>query len=192
MLENDPIGLFQRWRDEALAGVDDPAAGAMILATATREGRPSARAVILRKVDQRGFVFYTDTGSRKAVELAANPHAALLFLWPQRQVRAEGEIIAVPDDEADADWLDRPRDHQLATWACRQSEPIAEPADIERDMEQAARRFPEGAVARPPYWGGYRLVPTVMEFWQARANRLHERVEYRQEGWDWVVRRLAP
>ncbi|MDQ4133905.1 MAG: pyridoxamine 5'-phosphate oxidase [Actinomycetota bacterium] len=192
MLDHDPIGLFREWRQEALASTDDPAAGAMILATATPQGRPSARAVILRKVDERGFVFYTDSGSRKGAELAANPYAALVFLWPQRQVRAEGEVMAVPGDEADTDWLERPRDHQLATWACRQSEPIAEPADIERGMEEAARRFPEGAVPRPLYWGGYRLVPTVMEFWQARANRLHDRVEYRQEGWDWAVRRLAP
>jgi pyridoxamine 5'-phosphate oxidase len=192
MLEQDPISLFRHWRDEAVAGSDDPAADSMILATASRLGRPSARAVILRKVDERGFVFYTDTGSRKAEELAANPYGALVFVWSARQVRAEGEVIAVPDDEADADFAGRPRDHQLATWACRQSRPVAEPAELERGWEEAARRFPDGEVPRPPYWGGYRLVPLVMEFWQARPSRLHERLVYRQEGWDWVVHRLAP
>ena len=190
----DPVEVVQEWladaRDAGLPGADT-----MIVAT-TAAGRPSARAVILRGLDARGFVFYTDTRSRKGRELAANPQAAVVLVWDelQRQVRAEGRVEQVPPGESDAYFARRPRGHQLGAWASRQSEPLAARADLERRLVEVTGEFAGRAVPRPPYWGGYRLVPEVLELWQGRPDRLHDRICYRRAAGDsgWVAERLWP
>ncbi len=167
-----------------------------VVATATPAGRPSARAVILRGLDQRGFVFYTDTRSRKGRELAANPRGAIVMVWEEleRQVRAEGPVALVPAAESDAYFARRPRGHQLGAWVSRQSEVLASREELERELELVVDRFAGADVPRPPYWGGYRLVPDEIELWQGRADRLHDRLRYRRtrEGEGWIVDRLWP
>ena len=191
----DPVDVVQEWLAEAReAGL--PGTDTMIVATATPDGAPSARAVILRGLDGRGFVFYTDTRSRKGRELAANPRAALVLVWDEleRQVRAEGPVEAVIPAESDAYFAGRPRGHQLGAWVSRQSEVLARREDLERQMAEVTERFAGQDVPRPPYWGGYRLVPEVVELWQGRPNRLHDRVRYRRQrpGEGWVAERLWP
>ena len=177
----DPMEQFRRWLEAARAamGVRDDT---MVLATATPDGRPSARAVLLRGLDEAGLVFFTDTRSRKGAELAANPRGALVFLWPplERQVRVEGMVALVADDEADAYFATRPRGHRLAAWTSHQSQPVAGRAELERRMQALAGQYADRDVPRPPYWSGYRLRPTEWEFWQGRENRVHDRVVYRR------------
>lgn len=188
-----PIRQFERWFHEAREA-DGPWSVAAVLSTATPDGAPSARAVILRGVDERGFVFYTDRRSRKGRELARNPRAALTFLWEplQRQVRVEGPVSEVDDAESDAYFASRPRGSQLGAWASAQSEPIASRSDLERAVDEARERFDEGDVPRPSYWGGYRVRPDVVEFWQGRDDRLHDRVRYTRDGGAWRLERLSP
>src|SRR5690242_16668193 len=166
--EKEPFAPFRRWLDEAWKG--EPNAHAMILASATTEGRPSARAVLLKGLDDRGFVFYTNLESRKSRELLGNPHAALCFLWKSlnRQVRVEGPVELVADEEADDYFVTRPRDSQLGAWASDQSRTLASRVELERRVEEFSQRFPEGAVPRPPHWSGFRLMPVAIEFWQER------------------------
>src|SRR5215831_14303798 len=175
--EVEPFQPFRRWLDEAWQGEQN--AHAMILATTTSEGRPSARAVLLKGLDDRGFVFYTNLESRKSKELLGNPHSAMCFLWKSlnRQVRVEGPVEVVADDEADAYFATRPRDSQIG---------------LETRVAEFARRFPEGAVPRPPHWSGFRLVPVSIEFWQERPFRLHDRLLFVREGTGWRRERLYP
>ncbi len=189
----DPILLFRQWYDEALrAGVRHPEE--MTLATATADGRPSARIVLLRGLDDRGFVFYSNRSSRKGQELADNPRAALVFHWPaaQRQVRVEGAVAPVTERESDRYFADRPRGSQIGAHASPQSEVIPDRAFLEKRVAQFEARFAGGAVPRPPHWGGYRVDPEVIEFWQERDHRLHDRIRYRREAGRWLRERLAP
>ena len=191
----DPLDVVQEWLADARQA-RLPGADTMIVATATPAGAPSARAVILRGLDRRGFVFYTDTRSRKGRELAANPRAAVVLVWDEleRQVRGEGRVEAVIPAESDAYFAGRPRGHQLGAWISRQSEVLASREDLEERMDEVTERFAEQDVPRPPYWGGYRVVPEVVELWEGRPNRLHDRVRYRRqdEAGTWAVERLWP
>lgn len=164
------------------------------VATATADGRPSVRAVLLRALDDRGFVFYTDRRSRKGAELAANPRAALVMHWPafERQVRAEGPVTMVAAAESDAYFARRPRGHQLGAWASNQSEVLADRGDLEDRYEQVRQRFEGADVPRPPYWGGYRIEPEEVELWQGRPDRLHDRVRWRVTPDGWTAERLWP
>jgi pyridoxamine 5'-phosphate oxidase len=190
--EVEPLAPFRRWLDEAWKG--EPNAHAMTLATTTPDGRPSARAVLLKGLDQRGFVFYTNLESRKSKELFANPHAALCFLWKSldRQVRIEGVVEMVGDEEADAYFASRPRDSQIGAWASDQSQPLASRAELERRVDEFLRRFGAGEVPRPPYWSGFRVVPQRVEFWQEQPSRLHDRILFIREGDGWRRERLFP
>jgi pyridoxamine 5'-phosphate oxidase len=190
--EVEPLAPFRRWLDEAWKG--EPNAHAMTLATTTSDGRPSARAVLLKGLDERGYVFYTNLESRKSKELLANPHAALCFLWKSldRQVRVEGFVELAADEEADAYFASRPRDSQIGAWASDQSRPLASRAELERRVDEFSRRFGEGEVPRPPYWSGFRLVPQRVEFWQERPSRLHDRILFIREGDAWRRERLFP
>jgi pyridoxamine 5'-phosphate oxidase len=189
----DPLDQFTRWFDEACsAPILEP--NAMTLATVDAAGQPSARTVLLKAVDRRGLTFYTNLESRKARELAANPQAALLFWWPPqgRQVRFEGTIEPVDDAEADAYFATRPRGSQIGAWASAQSNVVADRGTLEAAEREIAARFADRAVPRPPFWGGYRLVPTRVEFWQGRINRLHDRLRYTRRGEGWDLERVAP
>jgi pyridoxamine 5'-phosphate oxidase len=188
----EPFAQFAAWLDEALAaGLKEP--NAMTLATADTAGRPSARIVLLRGWDERGFLFFTNYDSRKGEEIAANPHASLLFFWDtlERQVRIDGPIERLSAADSDAYFARRPRGHRLSAWASPQSRVVADRATLETAMTDAETRFPDD-VPRPPYWGGYRVVPDAIEFWQGRRNRVHDRLRYRRDGADWRRERLAP
>jgi len=176
MAAADPFALFDSWFKEARASEpNDP--GAMVLATATAEGRPSVRAVLLKGLGAEGFTFYTNYGSRKAQEISANPNVALLFHWKslRRQVRIEGVAHEVDPAEADAYFATRSRESQIGAWASDQSQPLAHRALFEARYEDAMRKFEGSAVPRPSYWSGYRVVPERIEFWSDRPHRLHER-----------------
>ena len=190
--EVEPLAPFRRWLDEAWKG--EPNAHAMTLATTTSDGRPSARAVLLKGLDERGYVFYTNLESRKSKELLANPHAALCFLWKSldRQVRVEGLVELAADEEADAYFASRPRDSQIGAWASNQSQPLASRAELERRVDEFSRRFGKEPVPRPPYWAGFRVVPQRIEFWQERLSRLHDRILFIHEGDGWRRERLFP
>ena len=190
--ELEPLVPFRRWLDEAWKG--EPNAHAMMLATTAPDGRPSARAVLLKGFDERGFVFYTNLESRKSTELLANPYAALCFLWKSlnRQVRVEGPVEPVADDEADAYFASRPRDSQIGAWASDQSRPLESRAELERRVAAFSQRYGEGTVPRPIYWSGFRVVPQRVEFWQERAFRLHDRLLFVREGEEWRRERLFP
>jgi pyridoxamine 5'-phosphate oxidase len=192
-LDADPVLLFGRWLGEALVA-EVHEAHAMTLATATPDGMPSARVVLLRQVDERGFVFYTNYRSRKGRELDANPRAALVFYWPelQRQVRVEGRVELVSDAESDDYFRTRPRDSRLGALASEQSEVIADRDVLEARLRELSARYPGEEVPRPPHWGGYRLVPSALEFWQGRPSRLHDRFRYEREGGTWKHVRLSP
>lgn len=177
--DSDPFALFDAWFAEAKTGeVNDP--NAMSLATATAEGKPSVRMVLLKDHDARGFVFYTNFHSRKGGELAANGQAALLFHWKslRRQIRIEGAIAEVTASEADAYFHSRPRDSQIGAWASLQSEPMAERFELERRMANYTAQYEGKPVPRPPHWSGYRVTPDNFEFWLDRPYRLHERITF--------------
>jgi pyridoxamine 5'-phosphate oxidase len=192
-LPSDPLPMVRRWLDEAeAAGIRLP--NAIALATADDDGRPSIRHVLLRGIDERGFVFYTNRASRKGRELAANPRAAFALYWREldRQVTVTGDVEAVSDAESDTYFASRPREAQLGAWASRQSEPLASRDELLERYEGFERRFAGDDVTRPPFWGGYRIRPDVVEFWKGRLHRLHDRFRYEREGDGWSVRRLAP
>ncbi|MDZ7269947.1 MAG: pyridoxamine 5'-phosphate oxidase [candidate division KSB1 bacterium] len=189
----DPFQQFHRWFAEALTA-DPQHANAMTLATSTTQGRPSARIVLLKDCDARGFVFYTNFHSRKARELEQNPRASLVFWWREleRQVRVEGQVEKVTASEADEYFQTRPRDSQLGAWASTQSEIIANRQVLEQRFQELAHEYEGRQVPRPPHWGGFRLVPEVFEFWQGRPSRLHDRLRYRRSSGGWLLERLAP
>ena len=193
-LARDPVEMFERWLGEAVAaGVHEP--NAMVLATATPDGRPSSRMVLLKGFGPDGFVFFTNQASRKGDELAANPHCALLFPWHplERQVRIEGVAERLDAARVEAYFRSRPRGAQLGAWASAQSRPVAARAELATSYARVQERFgDEGEVPVPPEWGGYRVVPEAVEFWQGRPGRMHDRLVYHRDGDGWAVERLAP
>ena len=192
-VHSDPVVQFNAWFEETLAaGLHEP--NAMIVATATANGRPSARTVLLKGYDERGFVFYTNYEGRKAGELDANPACALLFYWGEleRQVRIEGCASRISNEESDAYFASRPRGSRLGAWASEQSRPVEDRTVLEERVRDLEAEYEGRGVPRPPFWGGYRVEPDTIEFWQGRENRLHDRLVYSRVGDDWRIDRLQP
>lgn len=189
----DPFALFHRWFFEAAAtDMSDP--NAFILATCTPDGVPSARAVLLKALDARGFTFFTNYDSRKGHEIAANPRVAMVFLWHpvERQIRIEGTVEVVTAAESDEYYAKRPLGSRLGAWASPQSAVIPDRAFLEQAHAELTEKHPDGEPPRPPNWGGYRVLPEAIEFWQGRKSRLHDRIRFRRTPDGWVRDRLAP
>jgi len=190
----DPFDQFTRWWDDAMnSSIDE--VNAMTLATATTEGIPSARIVLLKGFDQNGFVFFTNYQSQKGKELEDNPHAALVFFWKEleRQIRIEGQVEKISEKESDAYYNSRPAGSRIGAWASPQSEPIDNREVIENNFAELEKKFGATAIPRPGYWGGYIVRPAMIEFWQGRSSRLHDRIQYcLQADNNWVIQRLAP
>ncbi len=193
-LHADPIEQFRHWFEEALAaGIYEP--NAMTLATATPDGRPSARMVLLKGFDSRGFTFYTNYESRKGGELLQNPWAALILFWVdlERQIRIEGHVELVSPAESDAYFASRPLESQLGAWASKQSQVLPDRETLQRRVEELRQEYTGREVPRPPFWGGLRVVPEIIEFWQGRPSRLHDRLRYRRSDVElWTIERLSP
>ena len=193
-LDMDPIGQFNHWLTEA-EQKKLPHPNAMTLATVNRQGQPFARIVLLRGIDTRGFVFHTNYESDKGIQISENPRAALVFFWPQlkRQVRVEGTVEKIAANESDTYFATRPRGHQVSAHVSRQSKVIETRAIIEQQQEYNEKQFSGKQVPRPDHWGGYRVVPHVLEFWQEGEQRLHDRLRYRKDvTGEWLVERLSP
>ncbi|MGH3127314.1 MAG: pyridoxamine 5'-phosphate oxidase [Gaiellaceae bacterium] len=192
MPDHDPIAQLRAWLEEARAVVGEP--HVMTLATATPDGKPSARVVLLRDLDERGLTFFTNRTSRKGDELSANPRAAVAMHWWElgRQVRIEGGVEELEPDESAAYWATRPRGSQIAAWASPQSRPLTDRAQLDARVAEAEERFDGQDVPLPPFWGGYRLIPESIELWTHRDDRLHDRVRYTREDGSWRSERLAP
>jgi pyridoxamine 5'-phosphate oxidase len=216
-LSPDPIEQFRKWFQDAagsraggrvrkffvglykslmmLTGAQPPDVSATILATADKSGKPSARVVLLKGVDQRGFIFFTNYDSRKGIELGENPHAALVFYWPEleRQVCVAGKVGKVSSEESEVYFHSRPRGSRLATWVSQQSKPVRDRAELEQKWLELEKSYAQKEIPRPPYWGGYVLTPERIEFWQGGVNRLHDRLQYiRQRENQWSIERLSP
>jgi len=192
-LARDPFRQFEKWFQEA-EGAKIPEPNAMVLSTAGRDGRPSSRTVLLKGLDGRGFVFYSNYESRKGRELEVNPTAALLFPWTglERQVIAEGPVSKISREESDAYFHSRPRPNQLAAWASHQSAIVSARAALDESLKAVEGKYEGREVPVPPNWGGYRLVPETVEFWQGRRSRMHDRLRYRRIKDGWTVERLSP
>jgi len=192
-IDRDPIKQFQTWLDDAFAA-KLPLAEAMTLATATPDGKPSARMVLLKQVDHAGFVFYTNYNSAKARQLDANPYAALVFYWAQldRQVRVEGSISRTSPEESREYFATRPRESQIGAWASEQSEVIESRQALEQRALELEQQYRDREIDCPEHWGGYRLKPERIEFWKSRIGRLHDRILYQRDGDGWTISRLAP
>lgn len=189
----DPITQFTRWFDAALqAGVPEP--NAMHLATVDADGRPAGRIVLLKGIQDGGFVFYTNYQSRKGQELAAHPVASLTFFYQEleRQIRIEGSVEKVSAEDSDAYFKSRPRGSQIGAWVSHQSDVIVSRQALEEHQHELVIKFGGQAIPRPPHWGGYRVIPDQVEFWQGRPSRLHDRIRYRLEDRRWVIERLSP
>ena len=192
-LNDDPVAQFGAWFDQACAsGIHEP--NAMSLATAGSDGRPVARTVLLKQYDERGFVFFTNLESRKARHIAENPHAALLFPWValERQILITGRVERVSVAEAAAYFVTRPVGSQLAAWASPQSTVLSSRGLLEAKWEEMKRKFADGKIPLPSFWGGYRVLPDLFEFWQGRASRMHDRFQYTRKDGAWEIERLAP
>lgn len=190
---DDPFVLFRAWFAAALsAGLPEP--NAFTLATVGPDGKPAARVVLLKGLDDRGFAFFTNYDSRKGRDIAGNPHVALAFLWHpfERQVRVEGRAERVSPEESDEYYRVRPLGSRLGAWASPQSAVIPGREVLERQHAELLAKYADGNVPRPPNWGGYRVIPDAVEFWQGRPNRLHDRIRFRRDGGRWVRERLAP
>jgi pyridoxamine 5'-phosphate oxidase len=192
-LDPDPITQFRLWFADAGAA-QVPLANAIALATANAHGAPSVRHVLLRGVEDDGFSFFTNFESRKGRELAENPHGAFTVVWREldRQVNVRGEVGRLPEQESDAYFASRPREAQVGAWASKQSEPLRDRDELERQLAEATARFDGKDVPRPPFWGGFLLVPETIEFWQGRRFRLHDRFRYTRDGDGWRLERLSP
>lgn len=193
-VHNNPISQFDNWWQHAIKSMIVEV-NAMTLATATREGKPSARIVLLKEYDEKGFVFFTNYESHKGKELAANPQATIVFFWKEleRQVRIEGMVEKVSNNESDLYFLSRPPGSQVGAWASPQSTVIVSREVIENNVIKYNKQFTEELIVRPSHWGGYRLKPSLIEFWQGRESRLHDRLQYTlQEDGSWKIERLAP
>ncbi len=190
---SDPFQLFSEWFEEAKK-TSLPEPTAMLLATVSPDGKPSARVVLLKGFDERGFVFYTNLQSRKAAELQSNFNAALCFYWPPlaRQVRIEGTVQKVSDEEAEAYFASRPRGAQIGAWASRQSAELASRAELEARVKEFEEKFAGKDVPRPPFWSGFRVVPERIEFWQSQQDRLHDRIVFVRAGEGWEKHLLYP
>ncbi len=192
-VDRNPFAQFQRWFDDAVgAHVHLPTA--MALATATPTGGPSVRMVLLKGMDNRGFVFFTNFESQKADDLTKNPNASLLFHWGEmeRQVRIDGSVERTTREETEQYFKTRPYESQLSAWASKQSTILPSRSELEKRFEEVRVRYPFDEVPPPPFWGGFRVIPIMVEFWQGRENRLHDRIRYRKEVEQWVIERLAP
>ena len=189
----DAFAQFAKWWQEALnSGIDE--VNAMTLATATPDGKPSARIVLLKDYDEKGFVFFSNYRSHKGQELEANPHAALIFFWKEleRQIRIEGTVEKVSAEESDDYFYSRPTGSQIGAWASPQSKIIESRDLLEQNIKLYSAQF-AAEIPRPAHWGGYRVIPSMIEFWQGRSSRLHDRIQYRRENSDnWIIERLAP
>lgn len=193
-LDSNPFAQFGRWYDDARA-TGQPLPEGMTLATATNEGAVFARVVLLKSFDEHGFVFFTNYNSAKGAQLHDNPRAALCFWWAplERQVRIEGAVCRTTEQESDEYWATRPRGSQLGAWTSEQSKILAGRGDLDVRFADISATYKDVPIPRPPHWGGYRVIPTLFEFWQGRADRLHDRFAYRlRDAKDWVIERLSP
>lgn len=193
MKNANPFSIFRDWYQEAIdAGIQDPTI--MTLATVDGDGKPAARIVLLKSFDEMGFVFYTNYQSRKGMDLERNPRAALVFHWREtgQQVRIEGFTEKVPASASDRYFKSRPRGSQLGAWASEQSREIPSKSSLGRSLKKWEAKFQNQPVSRPPYWGGYRVIPDNIEFWSDRENRMHERIIFEKTDQGWVSKRLAP
>jgi pyridoxamine 5'-phosphate oxidase len=193
-LDPNPFAQFGRWFDDARA-TQQPLPEAMTLATASTAGAVAARVVLMKSFDDHGFVFFTNYNSAKAAQLHENPRAALVFWWAplERQVRIEGAVCRVTEQESDDYWATRPRGSQLGAWASEQSKVLAGRGGLDARFEEISATYKDRPIPRPPHWGGYRVIPTLFEFWQGRVDRLHDRFCYRlREPNDWIIERLSP
>lgn len=193
-IQPDPVIQFQKWFEQALAA-QLPEPNAMTLATVTPDGQPAARMVLLKEVDEKGFVLFTNYNSHKGQELAANPQAALVFWWAEleRQVRIVGTVEKISPEQSDSYFEMRPPNSRLGAWASNQSEVIASREILEQQLQEFQKKYENQEVPRPPHWGGYRVIPTQIEFWQGRPSRLHDRLLYTRASDDtWKIERLSP
>ncbi len=190
---SDPIGQFQNWFEAAVAA-QLPEPNAMTIATATRDGMPSARVVLLKDVDDRGFVFFTNYNSHKGQELTNNPHGAIVFLWTEleRQVRIQGRVEKIAPAESDEYFYSRPPGSRLGAWASNQSEVVTGREVLDQQLADLEAKYANQEIPRPEHWGGFRVIPSMIEFWQGRSSRLHDRLRYRLIEGTWVVDRLSP